>query len=231
MTANQTQRKPTGFTLVELLVVIIIVAILSALTLGGLRSGAIRAKEGTTRLLVTKLSDAVMELLEELEDQGFYANPNPYGAGETDLYLQLPDSKAVIALHPSAPHPPFGAAYKAHASGIGTTNESAECLYMIVTQTGVSRSVIEALHAGDIGDSDGNGKNEFLDAWGNPIAFVFTPPELKLPPESRTQLATPRLLPLIRSFGVDGVNNNGAGDDIQNIYVPSDLTEPGFFMQ
>lgn len=231
MTANQMRIKPAGFTLVELLVVIIIVAILSALTLGGLRSGAIRAKEGATRLLVTKISDAVMELLEELEDQGFEANPNPYGAGETDLYLQLPDSKAVIALHPATAHPPFGAAYKAYASGIGTTNESAECLYMIVTQTGVSRSVIETLHAGDIGDSDGNGKNEFLDAWGSPIAFVFTPPELKSPPESRASLVTPRQLPLIRSFGVNGADDNGAGDDIQNIYVPTDPTEPGFFLQ
>ena len=216
MTANQTRRKPAGFTLVELLVVIIIVAILSALTLGGLRSGAIRAKEGATRLLVTKLSDAVMELLEELEDQGF----EPTVTNAMDLYRQLPDNSA-FATHSNAP---FGAAYSAYASGIGTTNESAECLYMIVTQTGVSRSVIETLHAGDIGDSDGNGKNEFLDAWGNPIVFESMP-------EGRGELTQPRQLPRIRSWGVNGVDDGGAGDDIQNIYVPTDPAEPGFFMQ
>ena len=217
MTANQTRRKPAGFTLVELLVVIIIVAILSALTLGGLRSGAIRAKEGATRLLVTKLSDAVMELLEELEDQGFEATVT----NAMDLYRQLPDNSA-FATHSNAP---FGAAYSAYASGIGTTNESAECLYMIVTQTGVSRSVIETLHAGDIGDSDGNGKNEFLDAWGNPISLSFTPPS------PRVALTQPRQLPRIWSWGVNGVDDGGAGDDIQNIYVPTDPTEPGFFLQ
>ena len=217
MTANQTRRKPAGFTLVELLVVIIIVAILSALTLGGLRSGAIRAKEGATRLLVTKISDAVMELLEELEDQGFEATLT----NNMDLYRQLPDDSA-FAMHSNAP---FGAAYTAYASGIGTTNESAECLYMIVTQTGVSRSVIETLHAGDIGDSDGNGKNEFLDAWGNPISLSFTPPS------ARVALTQPRQLPRIWSWGVNGADDAGAGDDIQNIYVPTDPAEPGFFMQ
>ena len=217
MTANQTRRKPAGFTLVELLVVIIIVAILSALTLGGLRSGAIRAKEGATRLLVTKLSDAVMELLEELEDQEFGATLT----NNMDLYRQLPDNSA-FAMHSYAP---FGAAYSAYASGIGTANESAECLYMIITQTGVSRSVIETLHAGDIGDSDGNGKNEFLDAWGNPISLSFTPPS------ARVALTQPRQLPRIWSWGVNGADDAGAGDDIQNIYVPTDPTEPGFFLQ
>jgi len=217
MTANQTRRKPAGFTLVELLVVIIIVAILSALTLGGLRSGAIRAKEGATRLLVTKLSDAVMELLEELEDQGF----EPTVTNNMDLYRQLPDNSA-FAMHSNAP---FGATYSAYASGIGTANQSAECLYMIVTQTGVSRSVIETLHAGDIGDSDGNGKNEFLDAWGNPISLSFTPPS------PRVALTQPRQLPRIWSWGVNGADDAGAGDDIQNIYVPTDPTEPGFFLQ
>lgn len=221
------QRKSkTGFTLVELLVVIIIVAILSALTLGGLRSGAVRAKEGATRLLVTKLSDAVMELLEELlEDHGKSATDT----GADDLYRQLPDTKN-LADHPgppSGPYPPFGSTYTAYASKIGTEYQSAECLYMIVTQTGVSRSVIENLHSRDIGNADantGNTANEFLDSWGQPIRF-------KAMPEGRVVLTQPRQLPLIWSVGVNGIDENGSGDDIANIYVPTDPSEPGFFIQ
>lgn len=215
MTANR-KTWQAGFTLVELLVVIIIVAILSALTLGGLRSGAVRAKEGATRLLVTKLSDAVMELLEELEDLGKSATDT----GADDLYCQLPNSRS-FAMHS---YPPFGTTYSAYAAGINAAaNERAECLYMILTTTGVSRSVLEALHSRDVGDTDGDGANEFLDAWGKPIDFIFSPPS------TRVALTTPNQLPLIRSYGVDGNDDGGFGDDIQNIYV--DSSGAGFFRQ
>ena len=62
MTANQTRRTPAGFTLVELMVSIVIVAILSGLTLSGLarlRSEAKRSKTGTT---VRKLHEIVWPL-------------------------------------------------------------------------------------------------------------------------------------------------------------------------
>ena len=216
MAANQKVRE-AGVTLVELLVVIIIVAILSALTLGGLRSGAVRAKEGATRLLVTKLSDAVMELLEELEDRGFDA----LDTSAMDLYRQLPDTSAFA----SHSNPPFGPAYTTYASTIGTQHQAAECLYMIISQTGLSRTLMETLHAADVGDTDGNGANEFLDAWGQPISFSFSPPNPRL------TIAQPRQLPRIWSFGPNGSDETGSGDDIQNIYVPTDPSEPGFFIQ
>ena len=67
-------RSSSGFTLVELLVVIVIVSLLSALTLGALRSGGIRAKEDSTRSFVVHISDSLLELFEELDDQGFTVN-------------------------------------------------------------------------------------------------------------------------------------------------------------
>ena len=56
----------SGFTLVELLVVIVIISLLSALILGALRTGGIRAKEDSTRSFVVHISDSLMELFEEL---------------------------------------------------------------------------------------------------------------------------------------------------------------------
>ena len=56
-------KSKTGFTLVELLVVIITVALLSALTLGALRTGGIRAKEDAARSFIVHISDSLMELL------------------------------------------------------------------------------------------------------------------------------------------------------------------------
>jgi prepilin-type N-terminal cleavage/methylation domain-containing protein len=55
-------RSRSGFTLVELLVVIVIVSLLSALTLGALRSGGIRAKEDSARSFIVHISDSLLEL-------------------------------------------------------------------------------------------------------------------------------------------------------------------------
>jgi prepilin-type N-terminal cleavage/methylation domain-containing protein len=51
-------------------------------------------------------------------------------------------------------------------------NQGAECLYMIITMAcgdGEARSLFKEA---DIGDTDGDGAPEFLDAWGHPINFL-----------------------------------------------------------
>jgi len=48
---------------------------------------------------------------------------------------------------------------------------SAECLYMIVTMAGGAEAR-EQFKGSEIGDVDGDGLPEFLDAWGNPIKFL-----------------------------------------------------------
>ncbi len=53
------------------------------------------------------------------------------------------------------------------------TNESAECLYLILTQmrSGDS-SAMEFFTENEIGDTDGDGMNEILDGWGQPIYWL-----------------------------------------------------------
>ena len=54
--------------------------------------------------------------------------------------------------------------------------ESAEALYLIVSTTFMDGlPAIEAIPSGNIGDVDGDGMNEILDAWGNPIGFIRWP--------------------------------------------------------
>lgn len=51
-------------------------------------------------------------------------------------------------------------------------NESAECLYLMVmnaTDNGEARSLFKE---SDIGDTDGDGAPEFIDAWGKPIGWL-----------------------------------------------------------
>jgi len=54
---------------------------------------------------------------------------------------------------------------------------SAECLYMIVTMAGGAEAR-EQFKGSEIGDVDGDGLPEFLDAWGNPIKFLRWAPGL-----------------------------------------------------
>lgn len=56
-----------------------------------------------------------------------------------------------------------------------TTNQRAECLFMIVmyhTGDGEARTLFSSQ---DIGDTDGDGAEEFLDGWGRPIFFIRWP--------------------------------------------------------
>ena len=53
--------------------------------------------------------------------------------------------------------------------------DSAECLYMICLLSGFQPEAMENFRAEEIGDKDGDGKPEFHDAWGMPIAFIRWP--------------------------------------------------------
>jgi Tfp pilus assembly protein PilE len=57
-----------------------------------------------------------------------------------------------------------------------TANQGAECLYMIVTLATGDGEAIGLFRQSDIGDTDGDGAPEFLDAWGRPIHYLLAAP-------------------------------------------------------
>lgn len=186
-------KSKTGFTLVELLVVIIIVSLLSALTLGALRTGGIRAKEDSTRSFVVHISDSLLELFEELDDQGFTVNEVD---GSYGVRWQIPvtaDQAKHFDSSTGKAIPPFGATYHSYAT---TDMSSAECLYMIMTQTGYFAEFLETLHETQVADTDGDELREFVDTWGTAIRLDFSPPT----PNNSFAFKD---LPIIRSAGVD----------------------------
>ena len=225
----------TGFTLVELLVVIVIIALLSALTLGALRTGGIRAKEDSTRSFVVHISDSLMELFEELDDQGMTSRTTVSAANahdgsvSYDIRWQLPLRRLDALQRNRNPITnqwedlsPFGSTYRSYAQSIsaGSATESAECLYMIMTQTGYFADFLETLHATQVADTDGNGLNEFIDPWGTPIRIDFFPADPpgedvnengELDPNEDVNqngvldfaVISSQHLPIIRSAGVD----------------------------
>ncbi|TWT46817.1 type II secretion system protein [Botrimarina hoheduenensis] len=54
-------------------------------------------------------------------------------------------------------------------------NESAECLYLTVMNTTGDGEARGLFKESDMGDTDGDGAPEFLDAWGNPIGWLRWP--------------------------------------------------------
>ncbi|QDT70800.1 hypothetical protein MalM25_37560 [Planctomycetes bacterium MalM25] len=69
------------------------------------------------------------------------------------------------------------------------TNQGAECLYLVImnaTGDGEARGLFKET---DTGDTDGDGALEFLDGWGNPIAYLRWAPGF----ESDAQLSVPGL--------------------------------------
>jgi prepilin-type N-terminal cleavage/methylation domain-containing protein len=178
-----------GFTLVELMVVIIILAILSSLTLGGLSVGRKKGTTEVTQFMVQKLSAAIMDRYEEYEDL----------AGSSLSLVQIrermreemPDSWHDVlgsaGSNLTAANTPAGRAYaRYYAAGVAPSPAyaSAECLYMIITQSGLFPDVLADIRPELIGDIDGDGKKEFWDGWKRPIAFFRWAPGFSSDPPS-----------------------------------------------
>lgn len=172
-----------AFTLVELLVVIIIISILSGLTLGGLANARKSSRTQTTSLIIRALTEAIMTQYEGYEDAALLVTDV---AGLVKLRLkmreELPDAwNDVGAITPTGSTGRAYVTYKSRWSSLSTQYQSAECLYMIITTSGLFPDFLEIIRPERVGDSDGDGAREFLDGWGNPIAFARWAPGFSSP--------------------------------------------------
>jgi len=193
-----------AFTLVEMTIVIMVIAILAALALPVFNAAAQQAKVHRTRAIIAKLDQIIGEKWEAYRTRQVPIRINP-SLGYTPQQMagfrlnamrelqrmELPDSMTDII--PGNPNPPGlmgnpailipangGSApslwrnYNRRALATWTTtHESAECLYLIVAATrDGDRSALDFFAKTEIGDTDGDGMNEILDAWGQPIYFL-----------------------------------------------------------
>lgn len=232
-----TNRARAGFTLTELLVVLVIIALLSALTLSGLAGSRGRGKVEATKLLVGKINDAILEVYEDFEDQA--ASIGSLTAIRRRLRSEFPDSWDEVAPGAvlTAPTTALERTYLNYKikkpKGLlpSPIYQGAECLYMIVTQSGRFNELVAQIRPDQVGDRDNDGYKEFLDAWGNPIAFLrwapgYVAPTIKKP---TIQIADPTnrhdpfdetsadptayaLFPLIYSAGPDEAGNSSSED-------------------
>lgn len=207
-----------GFTLVELMVVIIIIGLLASLTLAGLAGVRQRAKIDKTRSTIRKIHELIVPHYE-----GFIRRRVPMtgGSGPKDRLLrarqlvmfEIPDSWDDVGggdeadpqrlvtkqtnggIGPSLRIPSFAwngvtQGYAAHQKAVYLIAKakdqnnrlsfrdnfpSSECLYMVVSRGLGEPDVMEQFRSDEIGDVDGDGAPEFVDGWGQPIAFIRWP--------------------------------------------------------
>jgi prepilin-type N-terminal cleavage/methylation domain-containing protein len=167
-----------GFTLIELLTVITILAILGAISIGVMGNAAGRGKADTSRNIVGMLSTAILEQYENYEDLA--AAQVRTATSVVDLRKrmreEMPDSWADVAPSTNVPSASYAAsrayaAYKASGNP-SSTYGGAECLYMIITQSGWFPDFLSNVPSKFIGDIDKDGAFEFWDGWGRPISFI-----------------------------------------------------------
>ncbi len=199
-------RRP-GFTLVELLVVLTIIALLTSALLGAIYASQEAARATQTRHTIAKLHQHTMyhwatyrtrrlSLAPRAPNES-YAN---FAARRLDLLWQvmqveMPDHYNEFLRYPASvpPSSPFAMAHwyrqvvqaTANPSQVANSNQAAECLYLFITVGARSEDDLP-LRSREIGDTDEDGMLEFLDGWGQPIRWLRWAPGFQLPGVSTT---------------------------------------------
>ncbi len=193
--ARQVAPGRRGFTLVELLVSITIIGILAGMTLAVLGAAQEAARADRTKATIAKLNAYVMEMYESYRTRRLPMNMAGVAAGirlqaiRDLIRMEMPDRWDDVYDPPlvnatvrrgvpfpymwgNVPRPGVSRGAYLRRYNLPTRTDaygSAECLYMIVTAN--FPEAREHFNDTEIGDVDNDGCPEFLDGWGNPIAF------------------------------------------------------------
>jgi type II secretory pathway pseudopilin PulG len=171
-----------SFTLVELLAVIGVIAFLLAILGVVLANMADKAREAATNATIKKIHTLLEQRVEAFgrtmdpqlsvlvrKDRKKSAFPQRY------LDLDTSEPKLLAFNNKGKGGTPDDARLRA---------ESAEVLYFMLTQMNVAGATpVDASEflASELGDTDGDGVLEFIDAWGNPLRFYRWPTRLIRP--------------------------------------------------
>jgi prepilin-type N-terminal cleavage/methylation domain-containing protein len=209
-----------GFTIVEMLVVAVIMAMLAGLMLAGLSRVRHRAKVDKTKSTIRKIHEVIMPQYE-----GYLRRRVPFVSsanGRTNalnrliairrlIVREMPDNWSDVFENVAAVNVLTGTnsylatgpvrAYAAAKSSATSLNGSAECLFLIVSRGNSEPYVMEQFRQDEVGDADGDGAPEFLDGWNQPIILIRWAPGFSASPGTAGTRSAP-LSPVGSGFSV-----------------------------
>lgn len=178
--------RSAGFTVTELMIVMAILGLLVAASLSAFNAAVAQSKISRTKVIIAKIDGWVMDRYESYRTRPIplraTAGQNVRTSAQNRLYavreimrMELPQTKEDVNDNPSwVTRTSVSRGYQRRAtSGWSDTWEGAECLYLIVSSIrDGEKSAIDFFTSDEIGDTDGDGMPEILDAWGTPIQFI-----------------------------------------------------------
>lgn len=176
------QRK--GFTLIEMLVVVMIITMLAGLTLSAVGSARNAAAASRTRATIEKINRVIMKQYASYQyrkvDLGDTTNKNKKQVAEEKLKKlralirhEMPDRAGDLNVFSGEALPSVTQMYKTKFNkSSDSSHAAAELLYMIVMADPVGAGMFSE---GEVGDNDQDGLPEFVDGWGRPIRYILWP--------------------------------------------------------
>ncbi len=196
-TTQRGSKRPGGFTLLEILVVITIIAALIAISVAVYGNMMESAREAATRATIAKVeallqqqvtawnrefegSNAVKQ--EVVSPQYLLVPPRNYSFCSTPQQAEVAALKAIFRAHfPQRDvEAVFGSAYSGWSAD-GNDADSSELLYLTLTQgkfRGATPVDEDSFTGRELADTDGDTFPELVDAWGKPLRFYRWPTRL-----------------------------------------------------
>ena len=182
-----------GFTLVELMIVITVIALLVGLLGVVIANYLTQAREAATVATIKKIHALLEQRTEAFDramDRTEDLKPADYRTLVTQKRTQL-RNQGVVSVTPEQLRILVRKEFKQRefpqVSGTPPTTqkqkeaESSEQLYIMLTKARIGGAApVDAgeFLAGELGDTDGDGRMEFLDGWGQPLRFYLWPTRL-----------------------------------------------------
>lgn len=217
MTRSQIPHRRSGFTLLEILIVVAIVAVLASFLTVAIGRSITQAREAATRATLLKLDGLLQQRLEAFRvlmdspqkqnemksrvglKRTELQNGSPSIAGLNEKMLQLMVYKDYYRAgfpqtladntNLGTSGQPFNGNTTSNAKEVAA--ESSEFLHWLITQAdtfGVPAVDDSEFSSAEVADTDGDGRMEFVDAWGQPLRFYRWPTRLLRPSGPATPL-------------------------------------------